>query len=839
MDIQEITRGGKTAVRELPRRSVAVLIACKNGEATIANAVRSAVEQADIFVVSDGSTDRTVEEARAVGARVLPLSKSLGKPGALRAGNAAFALTRRYEYVAVLDDDTTLAPAYMARLTKKLDADDSIAAASGRIDSVCDHARRWNPLIAMRAFTCWSYQATIKRGQNALRVVNVPCGANSVFRARVFEQLISNDASYAIEDMDWLAEIVRQRMGRVEYVHAARSWTIDPKRPGRRDQRPEESHRIGGAAWRRMGARGDLCERALSEESRSNASLDQGRGGRCRSEPVVTGAARVGWWLMAVAWAGVTVSFWVWWLRHAATGTPWLYWPQTACLLYQSTALPAFFFYYVGKMRRPIERRPPDGLRVALIALCVPTHESLPVIRAQLEALHGVTYPHDSWILDEGGSEDVRAMASELGVRYFTRRDVAAWNEPHPPFQAKTKAGNVNAWLDHIGEGGVEYDVFVQFDIDHQPHPDYLDRVLGYFHDPAVAWVQSPSVCGNLDEWTARGLAEQDMLFHGPLQMGFYGASETPFIVGSHTAYRLAAVREIGGFQPTRAEDHLDTVVLAAHGYKGVYVPEIIAVGAGPRDFTTYLRQQFAWAYSMIEIFFRHTPRLLRHYSVRQALQFLMCQSWYTLWSLSLAILWLLPIVALIVQKPIAWVPVGEFLVYFLPVPLMSTLMWFWARRWFQPKGLLLSWRGLLLEIARWPVVVWALINVLLRVDHGYMITPKGVAGGKAVRLLRVYGPYVGLVTIPIVALWADLLNENAGALSGYYGLVLLNAAGGVALLVTTLLLELRSVSESGAVGAASVRARVSILASVLSLLGVFAVTTLATWGPFLEAIRP
>jgi poly-beta-1,6-N-acetyl-D-glucosamine synthase len=230
MDIHKLTRSGETHARLRALRSVAVLIACKNGEPTIANAVRSAVEQADVFVVSDGSTDRTAEEARAAGARVLALRESRGKPGALRAGNEAFSLTQRYEYVAVLDDDTTLAPDYMERLTRKLDADESIAVASGRISSVWDHARRWNPLIAMRAFTYWSYQATIKRGQNALRVVNVICGANSVFRARVFEQLISSDAPYAIDDMYWLAEIIRRRLGRIEYVHAARSWTIDPHR---------------------------------------------------------------------------------------------------------------------------------------------------------------------------------------------------------------------------------------------------------------------------------------------------------------------------------------------------------------------------------------------------------------------------------------------------------------------------------------------------------------------------------------------------------------------------------------------------------------------------------
>ena len=232
MDIQKVTQSREAPVDPLPRRRVAVLIACKNGEATIANAVRSAVDQADVFVVSDGSTDLTVEEARAAGARVLPVRPSLGKPGALRAGNRAFALTQRYDYVAVLDDDTTLAPDYIARLTEKLDADESIAVASGRISSIWDHARRWNPFIAMRAFTYWSYQATIKRGQNALRVVNVICGANSVFRARVFEQLISRDAPYAIDDMYWLAEVIRQRLRRIEYVHGARSWTIDPHRFG-------------------------------------------------------------------------------------------------------------------------------------------------------------------------------------------------------------------------------------------------------------------------------------------------------------------------------------------------------------------------------------------------------------------------------------------------------------------------------------------------------------------------------------------------------------------------------------------------------------------------------
>jgi cellulose synthase/poly-beta-1,6-N-acetylglucosamine synthase-like glycosyltransferase len=208
----------------------AVLIACKNGEATIANAVSSAAVQADVYVVSDGSDDRTAERAREAGAFVLARETSGGKPAALRAGASEFSLAEKYDYIAVLDDDTALEPSYIERTTRGMDADAKIAATSGRIDSLWNHQRRWNIPIAMRAFMYWSYQVTIKRGQNALRVVNVICGANTVFRSSVFKELIEEDAPYAIDDMYWLAEIMRRRLGRIAYVHTARSWTIDPHR---------------------------------------------------------------------------------------------------------------------------------------------------------------------------------------------------------------------------------------------------------------------------------------------------------------------------------------------------------------------------------------------------------------------------------------------------------------------------------------------------------------------------------------------------------------------------------------------------------------------------------
>ena len=90
------------------------------------------------------------------------------------------------------------------------------------------------------------------------------------------------------------------------------------------------------------------------------------------TEQVVIGRDRASWWLIALGWTGVTASFWIWWLHQAGSGTPWLYWPQTIAQFYLTTALPTFFFYYIYKMRRPVEQAPPAGMRVALITLCVP-----------------------------------------------------------------------------------------------------------------------------------------------------------------------------------------------------------------------------------------------------------------------------------------------------------------------------------------------------------------------------------------------------------------------------------------------------------------------------------
>ena len=532
-------------------------------------------------------------------------------------------------------------------------------------------------------------------------------------------------------------------------------------------------------------------------------------------------------------WVIVSAQFWIWWVPRAQGGDAWLALIVSLALAYQAAMLPTIFWWFVGQMRHPLHRAPAHSLRTAMVTLCVPSVESLEIVENQLRAIQAVRFPHDSWILDEGDSPAVRELAHRFGVHHFTRKDIERWNQPGPPHQRKTKAGNVNAWLSWLTERGLDYDVFVQLDIDHQPDPSYLDRVLGYFDDPAVAWVQSPSVCRNLDCWAARGLAEQELVFQGPLQMGFYGFSRTPFIIGSHTAYRMAAIREIGGFQPTRAEDHLDTVVLAARGYRGVFVPDTIARGDGPEDLPTYLRQQFAWAHSMITVLLSWTPRLVRHYKPRVALQFLFSQTWYLLWSISMLVLWAAPLIALAVDRRIAATSLGEYLVYFIPVALAGWLMWAFARPWFRPQGLRLSWRAAVLTIARWPAVLWALVSVVMRIKRPYMITPKGTSGLSARGAAAAYGPLLGLGTIALATVWlADAMGHSGESL-GYVPLVLFNALVMVVAAGASILLDVADAPP--VTGIKDGRLRVELL--TLGWLGALVATFCATTVVFSQAV--
>jgi cellulose synthase (UDP-forming) len=180
--------------------------------------------------------------------------------------------------------------------------------------------------------------------------------------------------------------------------------------------------------------------------------------------------------------------------------------------------------------RRPDPPPAPCGRSVDVFIATY--NEPLDIVVRTAVAARDMTYPHQTWILDDGDRPEFAEAAERIGVGYITRGP--DW-EGRPRF---AKAGNVNnALFQTSGE------FIAVFDADQVPELQFLDRVLGYFDDDEVAFVQTPQQFWNVPRLDPLG--SQAELFYGPIQQGKDGWGAA-FFCGSNAVLRREALMALG-----------------------------------------------------------------------------------------------------------------------------------------------------------------------------------------------------------------------------------------------------------------------------------------------------
>lgn len=232
----------------------------------------------------------------------------------------------------------------------------------------------------------------------------------------------------------------------------------------------------------------------------------------------------------------------------------------------------------------------PEGVSVDVF---IPTYnESVDLVRKTLLAAKHMDYPHETWLLDDGNSQEMKALAERLGVRYLARTD-----------NAHAKAGNLNHAMVHS-----KGDFIAIFDADHAPQKNFLTRTLGYFNDAAVAFVQTPQDFFNLDSYQHRWqvkkkeLWTEQALFFKVIQRGkdYWNAA---FFCGSCALVRRAAIDKIGGFAiETVTEDLHTSIKLHKAGFRSVYHAESLAFGIAPANVAPFLKQRVRWGQGAMQV---------------------------------------------------------------------------------------------------------------------------------------------------------------------------------------------------------------------------------------------
>ena len=377
-------------------------------------------------------------------------------------------------------------------------------------------------------------------------------------------------------------------------------------------------------------------------------------------------------------------------------------------------------------MRKPRYMSPEEGLRVALLTAFVPGKEPYDVLENTLTKMVAVEYPHDTWLLDEGDDREAKRICEKLGVLHYSRHGKEHFNTLDGKFKRKTKAGNYNSWF-HNFSGN--YDIVAQHDVDFAPTPQYLMRTLGYFRDPHVAFVGTPQIYGNIDEsWIAKGAAEQAYGFYGSMQKGLFGHDMHLFIGANHII-RIAAHDDIGGYAGHIVEDHLTGMRLYRNNWKGVYVAEELLVGEGPATWAAYFSQQMRWAYGLIDILFRHSPRLMPRMRLRHSFHYLLLQQYYFYGLAQMLGIFLL-FLYFTLGVNATRMQLQELLTYYPSFLLMQILIFLWLQRFYvnQKVESGLHLRGKLLNIAAGPIYFLAFIGALTGRRLTYEVTPKGAA---------------------------------------------------------------------------------------------------------------
>jgi cellulose synthase/poly-beta-1,6-N-acetylglucosamine synthase-like glycosyltransferase/thioredoxin-like negative regulator of GroEL len=397
------------------------------------------------------------------------------------------------------------------------------------------------------------------------------------------------------------------------------------------------------------------------------------------------------------------------------------------------------FFLQVWRVHEPKQEPIIEGRTVDVL---VPTYnEDVALLRATLEACARLDYPHETYVLDDGRRPEVEALAKDLGLNYITRPD-----------NRHFKAGNLNHAIERTSG---EY--IVVLDADHVPEPHFISRLIGYFRDEKLGYVQTPHAFYNFDSFQARldhrhrKYWEEGHLFYHVIQPGRNNWG-CPIFAGSAAMFRRSALKDSGLIATETITEDLHTGLrMNARGWKSLAISDRLVAGQAAPDITTFHAQRLRWGTGNLSVMRYDNPLFMKGLTLPQRLCYLGSMlHWAS--GLFMLIIYLTPIAMLFSGIP----PVREFSKELLAVILVYLVVSITTMK------LVSNGFGSVINAELFAMVnFWTQIKSTFRALFGYgsrifNVTPKGAKAAQAHRETSVWPfirPQTHLIILSILAL--------------------------------------------------------------------------------------
>ena len=432
--------------------------------------------------------------------------------------------------------------------------------------------------------------------------------------------------------------------------------------------------------------------------------------------------------------------------------TYWIYWRWTSTINTDAKAIApslllmlaetwayvnmCLFVFLVWRLEERDPGPPLEGRTVDVWITCF--DEPLEVLRRTAMGARAISYPHRTYMLDDGKRDEVRAMAHELGIGYIRRVR-----------NNNAKAGNLNFALS-VTSG----EFILQLDSDHVPLPTIVERMLGYFRDPKMALVQTPQDFYNVDSFThvvndeGRRLWEENRIFYSLIQPGrdHWNAS---FFCGSCGLIRRDALESIGGFHSQSIiEDMETTIQLHAAGWKTAYHNETLAYGLAPGNASAYHVQRLRWGQGAMQILRKLKPLTRKDLTLPQRINYFAgTAAYFEGWQK--AVFYLMPLFYFFTGILPVSVNETEFVIRLIPYVVLMVLSFELLSR--GTGYILLSERFTMVRFFTYMMAAFALFT---KKPLKFNVTPKGRTSVP----FRTYAPQLVLLVLSVAApIWATV----------------------------------------------------------------------------------